>query len=388
MEIFDKDRCCGCTACIFVCPTNALELVEDIEGFFYPKLKKELCINCGKCKNVCAFNKNKKVDRQPLVFAARYKEREILSFSQSGGAFVALSNAILEEEGIVYGCILDEKFNAIHTSADNKKQRDMMRGSKYVQSNLKNTFKEIKEILSNNEKIMFVGTPCQVSGLREYIGEQENIIYVDLLCHGVPSPKIWREHLEFLKQKSGKFQKKKEIKEIVFRDKLKHRWEESIIRLKIEKKEYFDRLFSGLFYSNYTLRPACYNCPYKKDNLRGDITIADFWGIDKILPDFYDKKGTSLVLVHNERGKKLFNNAKKYLDYRQVYNQDWMNFQMKEAATKPNNREQFWEDFQIRGYNYILKKYMKNTIWGNFKRNIKGAIYKMNFLIRDMKRGK
>ncbi|WP_333650822.1 Coenzyme F420 hydrogenase/dehydrogenase, beta subunit C-terminal domain [Lacrimispora sp.] len=290
----------------------------------------------------------------PLVFAVKHKELAIRMSSRSGGVFTALSDYVLEEDGVVYGCILSDDFKAVHVRAENANERNRMRGSKYIQSDLRDVFKAVKADLECGRKVLFSGTSCQVAGLRSFIQKYyEGLFCTDILCHGVPSPKVWEEYLAWQEKKnSGK------CTAVDFRNKAEHGWEAHIETLTfINRKKVHSEVFKTLFYGHAILRPSCYKCPYKNVIHPGDITIADYWGIDKAKPGFNDNKGVSLVLINNNLGESVFKAVKGNIDYKECSIEDSMQPVLVKPFDEPVERVHFWSDFYKKDFEYVSKKY-------------------------------
>jgi len=224
IKIDDPQKCCGCTACMSICNHAAITMEPDKLGFLYPKVDKTKCVECGLCEKVCQFNEN--YDRsnnfnQPIAYAVRHKDIDEVMKSRSGAAFAAISDYVLDNGGVVYGAGYKDHFRVAHKRATTKQDRDEFRGSKYVQSDLTGVFGQIKEDLENGLTVLFSGTPCQTSGLNSFVGKKlrENLILIDIVCHGVPSPFIWRDYLKFIEKKHGDA-----IIVVNFRDKEKYGW--------------------------------------------------------------------------------------------------------------------------------------------------------------------
>ncbi|MCD8197772.1 MAG: Coenzyme F420 hydrogenase/dehydrogenase, beta subunit C-terminal domain [Lachnospiraceae bacterium] len=244
------------------------------------------------------------------VYAVKHREETVRAASRSGGIFTALSDLVLESGGIVYGCVLTEDFRAVHIRADHAYLRNQMRGSKYIQSKLGDTYKNVKLDLETGYCVLFSGTSCQVAGLRNFLGrEYESLICVDIVCCGVPSKKVWRKYLEWQEKKTGK-----KVVAVDFRDKGTFGWRAHTEALTMDDgSKVSSEVFKNLFYGHTVLRPCCYECPYKDVMHPGDITIADYWGIEKAAPEFDDNKGVSLVLANTDKGTKVFDECKKIL---------------------------------------------------------------------------
>lgn len=310
IDFIKKNQCCGCSACVQKCPKNAISLKEDEEGFFYPIVNKEKCINCGLCKKVCPFI-NYEVEQKenyPKAYAVKNKINKDILNSSSGGVFIAIAKYIIKENGVVFGAAYDENNNVNHISVEREEDLFKLQGSKYVQSNILNTFKDAKESLDKGKKVLFSGTPCQIRGLKNFLlKDYDNLITCDLVCHGVPSQKLFKTYLKSLEEK---YQKK--IKKYDFRNKDKKGWGLTAkVTFEDGKSKYINSDFDS-YYSNFldcnTYRESCYNCKFTTTNRNTDITLADYWGILSIHNDFYDEKGVSLILVNSKSGLYLLNN--------------------------------------------------------------------------------
>lgn len=306
IEIKSKEDCCGCYACYNICPKQCITMKTDNEGFWYPKIDKNKCINCNLCEKVCPIiNPVKRVDSKKIAYASMNKDEQVRMKSSSGGIFSILAEYIIKNNGVVYGAGFDEDFNIKHKRILYSTDLDLLRGSKYVQSSIGDIYKQVKNDLENNNPVLFTGTPCQVEGLRSYLRkEYVNLITMDFICHGVPSPLVWEKYLKKMKKS-----KQENIKNIYFRNK-DIGWKLFSLKIIFDKRIYSNDLNNDLFMKGFLqdvyLRPSCYNCKFKKINRISDITVADFWGIENILPKMDDDKGTSLVVIHSEKGKQLF----------------------------------------------------------------------------------
>lgn len=371
----EKRDCCGCTACMSICPTAAISMRSDEEGFKYPFVDEALCMDCGLCLKVCAFKRRsneKESQEMPFVYAAKHRNEYVRMQSSSGGMFTALSDHILNKNGAVYGAAYDEDIVCRHIRATTKEESALCRGSKYVQSDIQETFKLIKKDLNDEKKVLFTGTPCQVDGLNAFLGKEsniENLLTVDFICHGVPSPKVFAEYIKHHEEGS-----KKKIVEYYNRCKDKG-WGHT------EKVVYEDGSFDHtsmlsqswkyLFYANVTLRPSCYRCPYTQVKRCSDITIADFWGADKSIPEFSDEKGISLILVNTEKGKEYLNMLHSDMLFLESDINTCISMQgnlRRPTIVDSKKRKQFWVDYHTKGISYVLKRYGRNNTYGRIKR--------------------
>lgn len=310
----------------------------------------------------------------PVVYAVKHSNYNTRMASRSGGVFTAFSDYFLQHEGVVYGCILTDTWEAVHIRATTMKDRDLMRGSKYVQSKIGEVYSLVKEDLENGQDVLFSGTSCQIAGLKSYIGQNhDSLVCVDIICHGVPSVTVFKDYIRWQEKKyhrkCGSFD---------FRNKLVHGWAAHIETLQFEHgKEVDSDVFTKLFYGHCILRPSCYRCPYKDILHPGDITIADYWGIEKAAPDFDDNKGVSLVLINNKTGGVLFDNINKYVECRKCRLEDSMQEPMKGPFDAPSNREEFWKDYHTKDFEFIAKKYGGFSVTHNWKRQIIRLLRKM-----------
>lgn len=319
IHIKNKEQCCGCSACLHICPKHSISFKEDKEGFLYPEIDTKTCVNCGLCEKVCpVINQND--ERQPLnVFAAKHPDDEIRMSSSSGGIFTLLAEQIIAEGGVVFGAKFNENWEVVHDFAETKEGLIPFRGSKYVQSRIGDAYVNAESFLKSGRKVMFTGTPCQIAGLKNYLRkEYENLLAVDFVCHGVPSPMVWRKYLnEEIARHDGAakkwFLKSSQVSSTIaginFRDKSTG-WKNFSFALNFSEESaegevtsllssvYTENEYMKVFISNLSLRPSCYKCAVKCGKSESDITIGDFWGIDKLDYNFNSDKGISLILLN------------------------------------------------------------------------------------------
>ena len=306
MELFrKKEKCCGCGACIEICPEGAVTMEQDWEGFFYPKINKDICTGCGKCRKVCPLKEIGIAKDKNLYFGARTKDESIRYSSSSGGIFSVLANFVISRQGIVYGAGYDENMNVVHQSAKDDRQLGRIQKSKYVQSDMRGIYSSVQENLEESRWVLFCGTPCQVQALKMFIGkEYERLILVDLVCYGVPSPGVWKAYVKYLEQKH-----RGRLTDFVFRDK-RNADNGHMRSYKIDGVEYIDYLHEDLYcktyFMNLALRKSCHNCKFCSVDRNSDFTIGDFWGIEQVKAEFNDGMGISLVIVHSDRAKKIW----------------------------------------------------------------------------------
>lgn len=291
----DKSQCCGCTACASICPKQCIQMIEDKEGFLYPQINHSVCVDCGLCEKVCPVLHPVLAKEKPVVFAALNNNSEVRMQSSSGGIFTLLAEQTIKNGGVVFGACFDKEWKVVHRYTATLEGLSVFRGSKYVQSDMGTSFQDAKCFLDQGREVLFSGTPCQIAGLRNYLRKSySTLLTVEVACHGVPSPKVWSTYLL----------DKKNISYINFRAKSKG-WKGYYVVLEYngqkEEVPYGENSYMRVFLSNLSLRPSCYACSAKLGNSQSDVTIADFWGVDKIAPEIDDDKGCSLIIIHNSK---------------------------------------------------------------------------------------
>ena len=356
MLVKKKEECCGCSACKSICPKQAISMEPDVLGFLYPKIDEKKCINCGLCEKVCSFNDSYDISlnfSEPLAFGVRHRNMKEIETSRSGAAFIALSDWILDNGGSVYGAGYKDHFRVAHKRAQTKTERDEFKGSKYVQSDVGDCFKQVKEDLKNGLYVLFSGTPCQVAGLKSFIGRKlyEKLYLIDIVCHGVPGPYIWRDYLDYLERKEGKI-----ITSVNFRDKSRFGW--SNHRESFQFNNTYTKTYTYTFYQNIVLRSSCAFCHFTNLKRAGDITIADFWGWKKTNPNFnIDNKGCSLVLCNTQKGYCLFKDAQKDINFFSAKLENCIQPNLQHPTELDPKRESFEKDYAKEGFLYVMKKY-------------------------------
>ncbi len=309
---------------------------------------------------------------KPKSFAVKHKTENIRMNSQSGGVFTALSDLVLADSGVIYGCVQDEHFTAVHTRAETAQDRDRMRGSKYVQSVVGDIFQQVKDDLDQGRQVLFSGTSCQVDGLKGFLGkEYPNLLTVDLICHGVPSPLLLEKYLAWQQNRN-----KKELASFNFRDK-DFGWSSHTETLTFTDGSKISSLvYRTLFYSHLYIRPSCYKCPYKQIMHPGDITIADYLGIDKAAPGFKDQKGVSLVLVNSDKGAAAFEKIKDVVEWCETRIEDSMQPPLVGPFAAPPKRAQGMHDLISLPFEKVAVRYGGHGLIKSIKRKIKKIIKK------------
>lgn len=318
----DKKFCTGCTACAAVCKKEAITMTKDAEGFKYPEINKSLCIDCNLCDKVCPAKKNIERYKFREIYCGYTKDRNTLLSSSSGGIATHLAKHCLSTGGVVCGCTMDDDmYGAKHIFISKADDLNKIKGSKYLQSSLDNIFLRIKEYLKNEIKVIFFGTPCQVAGLSDFLDTEniskENLVLVDFICHGAPSPLVWEKYLKEEEQLH-----KAKAENVFFRNKSSG-WKNYSLLIDFSDGTSFshcvtENLYLRGFVNNYYLRPSCYRCNFKSENYYSDITLGDFWGVEKYAPNCDNKLGVSLIITNSIKGNKLLPLLKNELTYEKI----------------------------------------------------------------------
>lgn len=392
ITLFNKKKnCCGCGSCENICPKNAISMGEDEYGFIYPKIDHNLCIECHLCEKVCNFQSRTEYSDEHKAYAAVTKNQEILMNSTSGGIFTTIALEFIKDGGFVAGSIYDENFNVVHIVSNKIEDIYKMQGSKYVQSSINDTYFQIRKLLLQKEKVLFSGTPCQVDGLYGYLQrDYDNLYTIDIVCHGVPSNKMFQDYLHYESEKYGK------ITDIKFRDKTQG-WG-TTGSIKFENKNKI--IYSGtseyyyLFNKSLTFRDSCYSCKYSSHHRPANITIGDYWGIEKTDFRLLNKKemdtdkGISLIICNGQQGTNLF---EKYQDNFNIYsttlkNVSKFNHNLNQPSKMPSNRNNVLNtyshsfnliardianDLKKEKYKFAIKKIIPSRIKITLKRYLK-----------------
>lgn len=363
--ICEKVLCTGCGACSNACGKEAIVMKEDFEGFRYPEIDRELCVDCGLCAKTCPVNKEiEKDSKKHSAYACFSKDDHIRDKSSSGGVFSLLAKSVIDRGGAVFGAGFDENFNVRHSCAEKLEELDGLRRSKYVQSDTGKTYNKAKQFLEAGRDVLFSGTPCQIAGLKAYLKKDyDGLLTCDLACSGVPSPKVWRMYLDFLSKKYNS-----RISSVSFRDKSSG-WNRYNMRIGFENgKEYVDMARRETFFigfgKNIFNRKSCFNCRFRLNNTKADITLADFWGIGTLEDkDFMDNKGVSLLITNTDKGEKAVLGIKEQmlikpepLELGEKYNPRLLS-----SVPEPKGRSRFFADMAS-GWDFerLRSKYMDN----------------------------
>lgn len=364
-----KKNCCGCTACQQICPVQCIAMEPDEEGFLYPKINETACIHCDQCKTVCPILTPLLPAGETKTYVGYARNEEIRRQSSSGGIFSLAAQVVLKRGGVVFGAAFDDAFQVRHIGIESEKDLWRLRGSKYVQSSLDNTYPQVRQYLAAGRWVLFSGTACQIAGLKKYLGKaHDRLLTIDVLCHGVPSPKIWNLYLEEQERKHhGK------ITSIQFRDK-RLGWKLYSIRILFaDGGEYAvpfpDDVFMNMFLVNIDLRPACHDCRFKEFPRVSDMTIGDCWGIENYMPEMDDDKGTSLFMVHSPKGERILEAIREDLAVKEAELNRFLSgdADLRKSVDMHPNRKKYWAGV-YRGesldvlHGYVRKSFLQKVV--------------------------
>lgn len=363
IDIKDKKKCTGCHACKAVCPRKCIQMIPDEEGFLYPQVVHEQCIGCGACVKVCPVLYPSDTQSPLKVYAARNRIESVRMSSSSGGVFTALAEEIIRREGVVFGASFRENGQVVHSWTEQLEGVAAFRGAKYVQSLIGEAYLQVRRFLKQDRLVLFSGTPCQIAGLKHFLRkDSERLLTVDVVCHGVPSPLVWRTYLDSINPR------RLPITTLSMRDK-SHGWKRYGMKICTEDMVLYtgkaaSNLYSQGYLENLYLRPSCYDCPVKKGRSHSDFTLGDFWGIERVHPSLDDNRGTGLVLVNSPQGMNFYRSLsvlQKEVTYAQAFRG---NPSLECSAPLPNEREEFWRRFPDEGMKVVSDIYQrKRKIW-------------------------
>jgi len=373
LSIRDKEKCCGCSACIEICPKKCIKKQIDSEGFAYPIIDTSLCINCKLCEKVCPYTIYSKRKKPKIVYAAKSRKPDVLKNSSSGGIFFELAQYVISKGGVVFGTKLNSKWMTEITSVESIELLRPIMGSKYIQSDNNYSYSKCLSFLKAKKPVLFSGTPCQIAGLKQYLRKDfENLLLVEVACHGAPSPLVWNKYLlELIKnieinENDGEALP---ISEISFREKVSG-WERYNLCIHFKhdyrkltfRQEHSDNIYMKAFGNNLILRPACYSCHFKKFSSNSDLTLADFWGVKKFHPQLYDEQGVSLILVNSEKGKEVIDKLQIHKIESSYKSAVFFNEALLRPARRNKKRNKFFQEFQHAGSVIcLLEKYEKQS---------------------------
>lgn len=376
MRIIDKNLCSGCAACALICPKKCISMKTDKDGFLYPKIDNNKCVKCDRCKNSCpVLNKRDKEANTVMAYAVINRDEYVRQNSSSGGVFTQLAKYVLKNKGAVFGAAFDENFVVKHICVEDEVDLERIRKSKYVQSQIGENYRHAKNLLENGKLVLFTGTPCQIGGLYAYLNKPyTNLITQDIICHGVPSPKVWKNYLD-KKSLKGK------IKNVSFKDKSSG-WNSSSLTFEYENEKDSQRinknLYMRLFLQNVSLRLSCYNCAYKNKFRDSDITLADFWGVEKVKTNFNDDKGTSLLILNTPKSIEIFNSIKDAFLYEEVDFNEAISHNILMTTSAPFNkkRKKFFNKLGKKDIDKLAEDIFRPTFLSRIKTRIKYLLNK------------
>lgn len=400
LDTANKFDCYGCRACEQICPTNCISMVEDEEGFNYPVKNETLCIHCDLCKKVCPNVNTNEIDNstdcsfQPKAYLAIHKNEEVLDKSSSGGVFSAIVDSFCTDEFVVFGVKFDKDFNAVHTYTDTVKGTEKYRKSKYIQSDINESYKSAEKFLKDGKKVLFTGTPCQIAGLRLYLRKAyPNLFCADIVCHGVPSQKVFNKYKGYLEKKH-----KGVITSFSFRHKTNTPsigWDSRNIIVEVNGKTiienntqdyYLKGYHKGLFY-----RRSCYSCKFANPDRVSDITMADFWGVKKLFPNENPHKGVSEVLINTDKGEGILKNMKNSMNLLEIDKNFVIEHtgQLNVPTSLHANRDKFFRFLGTMEFDELVERYLKEPLLLRFIRNMTSQILSRNtkYLIKKIVRG-
>lgn len=374
--LIKKDNeCYGCGACLNICPRQAITMVENKEGFLYPKVDKNKCTNCGLCIKTCpAINKISNKSNNPIYYAAKIKDKKIQKESTSGGIFSAIANWVIDQKGIVCGAEMDINHQVHHVEVRTKEDLKKLRGSKYVYSDLGSIFPIIEKNLISNKLVLFSGVPCQVAALKLFLKKDyDNLITIDVICHGTPNQKLFDKYIDFFEKKN-----KLKVLNYEFRSKKHVDWGYLVANVFCNKNGKFinkktDSSFDwyyNSFLKSKNYRESCYSCIFATKERVSDFTLGDFWGINDVSSSFYDSNGVSAVILNTDKSQDIFDNILDNIKCISVSFKEMSkhNEQLKNPSNRPKNRDDWYNGFAKS--NFIDKKYSKFIIKNSFKKII------------------
>lgn len=359
----EMKKCTGCQACVNICLKECIIMKNTYEGFLFPKISQTICISCKRCEQVCPIIAPPKLSVHTIGYAMKNKNANERNQSTSGGVFPLLAEYVLEKEGIVFGAAYDSDFSVRHIGVSDKEHLLFLQGAKYVQSVIGTSFLEVKRELVSGHLVLFSGTPCQCAGLKSFLGkEYSNLITVDIICHGVPSPKVWQAYIDYRSKKENNGVRPQKIN---MRSKVSgwsrygYSTEFDYGNAKVTRIHNSQDLFMQAFIGNICLRNSCSNCKSKGVERCTDFTLGDYWGIWNQHPEFDDNKGTSVVFVHSQKGQEILEQLRDKIDCLEVKLEDAYkeNGSLVNSSKPHSGREEFLAQVTAENFEELVKKY-------------------------------
>jgi len=380
ITIIEKKNCTGCYACVTICPQQCITMKSDSEGFWYPAVDKESCLDCSLCEKVCPILQKEQVKNEPKAYACYNKNEEIRMKSSSGGLFTLFAEQVIDHGGVVFGAGFDKENKVLHSFVETKEELRKFRGAKYVQSKIGDTYKKAEKFLLQGRQVLFSGTPCQIGGLKSFLQKDyDNLICIDIFCHGVPSPKVWKKYVSYREIRADA-----PVRNITFRRK-NNGWKRYSIAFSfnnnMEYENAFDKdLYMQAFLHNICLRPSCYACNFKTLCRQSDITLADFWGIENMFPEMDDDKGASLVLINSRKGELMFGKILNQMILKEVDINKAVSYNLAaiNSVKQSPQRNNFFSKLEQLPFDKLVKKYCKQKI--SVKMLIRAVLSKLGFL--------
>ena len=388
ISIINKKLCCGCEACVQICSRQAIEMKEDDEGFRYPIVNQDVCSECGSCEKVCQYKISiSKNQEQQFAFGGHIDNKDVLNESTSGGAFTAIVNKWCDKDYVIFGAEA-KGLNVFHSFIIDKRELSKYRRSKYSQSVIGTSYADARSFLKQGKKVLFSGTPCQIAGLKSFLRNKEfdNLLTVEVICEGVPSPLFIRKYEESIHNKYGC-----KITSLDYRYKDFDRWDYEVMNTTLDcsngfktiKKDRWFNPFWSIWLNHLMSRPSCYKCPYTTANRVADISLGDLWGVHIYCPDLYNSnKGASLIITNTRKGEKLVRDIMgKEFQGRELKFTDALRFQgpMRKSIAENPNRPAFIRDLQTKDYESICKEWARPSsiklliskyVWGTNRQKV------------------
>ena len=372
LNVVEKSLCTGCAVCSKICHKEAIHMNMDENGFLYPEIEQNKCVDCRQCIKICPVSNPPKVSEKTYAYAYQNKDNHVRFQSTSGGFFAEIASKIIENGGLVCGAAYDSSMKLVHILTNKTSDLEKLQKSKYVQSDIESVYSKIKKEVLNGKDVLFVGLPCQVAAIHNYMEKDfDNLILIDSVCYGVPSPGLFKEWIDYLNEKY-----KNNVQNVVFREK-SYGYATPNIKVEFENGKKIEtcrdaNIYSNLFFKNLTARPSCYQCKFKSVNRASDITLGDLWMVSEYDKKMDDNKGTTAVFVHSEKAMKYCEElCEKALDLATIVSVDAR--KLVDCAVPSNYYKKFWNDYQSLTFDKLIDKYEPET-----------KMYKLKMLLKFM----